>query len=88
MLMKITLNKLYYQDGCPREDVVDLRTRNVKKYSNFPETFTMCYVLSLDSELYNRRTGFNVFSNSLVDVYFTNIEYKSEKRKTDKERNH
>jgi len=66
--------------GCPREDVVDLRTRNVKKYSNFPETFTMCYVLSLDSELYNRRTGFNVFSNSLVDVYFTNIEYKSEKQ--------
>jgi hypothetical protein len=72
--------------GCPREDVVDLRTRNVKKYSNFPwETnfpsiFTMCYVVSLDSELYNRRTGFNVFSNSLVDVYFTNIEYKTEKQ--------
>jgi hypothetical protein len=84
-------NYTYYDDennfkqtlllgGCPREDVVDLRTINVKKYSNFPWTFTMCYVVSLDSELYNRRTGFNVFSNSLVDVYFTNIAYKSEKQ--------
>lgn len=75
--------------GCLAENVVDLRTRNVnvkKRNSNFPwETinfpwsFTMCYVLSFNSRLYDRRSGWNVFSNSLVDAYFTNVEYKSEK---------
>ncbi len=66
--------------GCLNENVVDLRTRNVKKRNpNFPWSFTMCYVLSFNSRLYDRRSGWNVFSNSLVDAYFTNVEYKSEK---------
>ena len=39
----------------------------------------MCYVLSSNSQLRNRTSGWEDFSNGLVDAYFTNVEYKSEK---------
>ena len=71
--------------GCRRGGVDDLRKRNEKKYSDSnwywdsSWEFTMCYVLSSKSQLCNRRSGWDDFSNSLVDAYFTNVEYRSEK---------